>query len=61
MLLPTDGSTDRLEFSGEREVPVARVTLPGNPLGLGLEKGTVYLQRAIPSAILPARDPAHAA
>lgn len=61
MLLPTDGSTDRLEFSDERARPVARLTPPGNPQGLGLEKGTVYLQRAIPAATFPGRDPAHAA
>lgn len=61
MRLPGDGSTDRLEFSGERGMPAGKATLPVNPQAPGLEKGTVYLQRAIPAGKLPARDPAQAA
>jgi hypothetical protein len=61
MLLPRNGSTERIERIDERAVQAGKVDLPGNSQALGLEKGTVYLQRPIPAVAPPVRGPAHAA
>jgi len=61
MLLPTNETTERLEFVDERGLPVGKVNLPRNPQLFGPEKGTVYLQRPIPVATPSSGNPAQAA
>jgi hypothetical protein len=61
MLLPTNATTDRMEFIDERGLPAGKVNLPRDPQLFGLEKGTVYLQRPIPVAAPASGSPAQAA
>ena len=61
MLLPTNATSDRMEFIDERGQPVGKVSLPRDPQLFGLEKGTVYLQRPIPIAAPSSGNPSQAA
>ena len=49
MLLSSHETTEKLEVYDERGHPVGSVKLPSNPGIFGPEKGTVYLQRTLPS------------
>lgn len=60
MLVPRPDTTERLDIIDERGTSVGKVNLPSDPRLFGAEKGTVYLERALPSRPLPEFRP-HAA
>jgi len=53
MLLARNESTDKLNVVDEGGHQVGRVTLPLDPRLFGVERGTVYLERPVPSAVRP--------
>jgi hypothetical protein len=61
MLLPKPEVTERLIVVDEAGTTVGRVNLPRDPRLFGAEKGTVYLQRSIPSSDSSPGSSAHAA
>lgn len=60
MLLPKPETSDRMEIVDEQGTSVGKVNLPSDPGLFGFERGTVYLERRIPSLPLPETRP-HAA
>jgi hypothetical protein len=60
MLLARHETIEKLEIIDEHGVPVGSVTRPSDPRLFGTEKGTVYLDRALPHLPESVR-PAHAA
>ena len=52
MLLARNESNDRLQVFDEQGTPMGQVNLPSDPRLFGAEKGTVYLERPIPTSAL---------
>ncbi len=53
MLLARNDANDRLAVFDEGGQPVGRVTLPLDPRLFGVERGTVYLERTVPTVVRP--------
>ncbi|NOT07756.1 MAG: hypothetical protein HOP28_06045, partial [Gemmatimonadales bacterium] len=53
MLLARHETRERLEVFDERGAPVGTVTSPSDPRLFGAEKGTVFLNRPLPSPATP--------
>jgi hypothetical protein len=61
MLLARNEAKDELNVVDEGGHQVGRVTLPLDPRLFGVERGTVYLERPIPSGVRPPAKVAAAA
>ncbi|MGH7562746.1 MAG: hypothetical protein ACRENB_17200 [Gemmatimonadales bacterium] len=60
MLLARNDSSERLDVYDEGGRPVGRVTHPLDPRLFGVERGTVYLERPVPTLARLASQPAAA-